>query len=671
MAVRTAPQLRPVLILSVFLPLLLPTLLSAATVNVSLGASIQTAIDGSTAGDVLQLAAGTYHQRFDFNGKAVTVRGLRDELGNLLTTIDGDAGGSVVRFVDGETRSSILEYVALANGKSTTVGGGGIYCGGADPLIRGCRIGGSQATQKGAGVAVTNCSPRFEDCSIAGNTCNQNGGGVAVTSASGVEFIRCRVSNNLALNTGGGFYLSKSSVLIGESEIDSNSASTDGGGLFLNEAAGTVIRFSKVTGCEALSDGAGLYSQGVGAWTLRNCVVSGNREAVSGCGLYLSGAGPANLLRNVISSNSASTQGGGVHLVYGASALLENNTIVGNSAPDGGGLYIATAGGNYRNNIIGYNSAGYGVSGDTYATPQQFSYCCFFGNQPDNATPTLATLLAARGNFAADPLFANRAGGDYHLKSRGGRYNAVSRSWVTDGVSSPCLDAGHPNSSFASEPAPNGGRVNIGAYGNTGQASKSAPPAVIGRSPKGPAVAVTANITVSFDVPMNRTSVNQALTINGVGASAFGGRLAWSGNKLTFNPTASLQPATSYRVVVGTGATSAAGISMASAYGWTFTTAASAPPLVAVAAAPAGAGACLTFSLGTPAEVTVSVTNLAGREVAVLAGGQRPAGAQSLLWNGRAGSGTAVPGGTYLLRLRAVAAGGESAQALATVRLGR
>jgi hypothetical protein len=40
-------------------------------------------------------------------------------------------------------------------------------------------------------------------------------------------------------------------------------------------------------------------------------------------------------------------------------------------------------------------------------------------------------------------------------------------------VTSPCIDAGDPNSPIMYEPFPNGGVVNMGAYGGTTQASKS------------------------------------------------------------------------------------------------------------------------------------------------------------------------------------------------------
>jgi len=80
-----------------------------------------------------------------------------------------------------------------------------------------------------------------------------------------------------------------------------------------------------------------------------------------------------------------------------------------------------------------------------------------------------------------DPLFVSpgkwKGGsfvpGDYHLKSQGGRYDPVRRTWVYDDVTSPCIDAGDPMSPVGAEPFASGGVINMGAYGGTGEASKS------------------------------------------------------------------------------------------------------------------------------------------------------------------------------------------------------
>jgi len=75
--------------------------------------------------------------------------------------------------------------------------------------------------------------------------------------------------------------------------------------------------------------------------------------------------------------------------------------------------------------------------------------------------------------FGQDPLFVDPNGDDYHLKSQGGRWDRNHRNWVIEDVTSPCVDAGDPSSWIGDEPFPNGGRINMGAYGGTAEASKS------------------------------------------------------------------------------------------------------------------------------------------------------------------------------------------------------
>ena len=77
------------------------------------------------------------------------------------------------------------------------------------------------------------------------------------------------------------------------------------------------------------------------------------------------------------------------------------------------------------------------------------------------------------GNLNANPLFADFANADYHLMSQAGRYDPNTTSWVYDANTSPCIDAGDATSPIGSEPFPNGGIINMGAYGGTTEASKS------------------------------------------------------------------------------------------------------------------------------------------------------------------------------------------------------
>lgn len=101
------------------------------------------------------------------------------------------------------------------------------------------------------------------------------------------------------------------------------------------------------------------------------------------------------------------------------------------------------------------------------------SYCDVWGGTLGTYSG-MADQTGTNGNISAAPRFVNPGGHDFHLKSEFGHYDDSTASWIIDSVSSPCLDAGNPASNFASEPMPNGGRINQGAYGGSPFASKSA-----------------------------------------------------------------------------------------------------------------------------------------------------------------------------------------------------
>ncbi len=90
--------------------------------------------------------------------------------------------------------------------------------------------------------------------------------------------------------------------------------------------------------------------------------------------------------------------------------------------------------------------------------------------------------------------------------------------------------------------------------------------------------------------------------------------------------------------------------------------------VMAMSARPAGDGARISFTLSAPAAVTVDIMNVAGRTVRQLVTDRECAGGmQALTWNGRSDAGTRAPRGTYLVRVRAGAATGDTAHGLAPV----
>jgi len=208
--------------------------------------------------------------------------------------------------------------------------------------------------------------------------------------------------------------------------------------------------------------------------------VNVHHNTIYNCGYY-DGAGDA--------ASNLKLKGGIV--VDGFNARIENNVIDGCS---GAGINVhewlstrTSAPGPYtltiRNNIISNTEdnplvrstpeeeSGYGIYYEL-GLRHSFAvdYNCFYNNNA--ADYKSFTPVSEVGNlFGQDPCFADAVNHDYHLKSQYGRWNGAA--FVNDDVTSPCINAGDPASDFSNEPMENGGRINIGRYGNTAEASKS------------------------------------------------------------------------------------------------------------------------------------------------------------------------------------------------------
>jgi len=161
--------------------------------------------------------------------------------------------------------------------------------------------------------------------------------------------------------------------------------------------------------------------------------------------LFCSGEGPGSILKNFVIENSFMAI-----FIDGSSPTITNVTIVDN------GFGIAAYTGSQPNisNSIFWNN----IFGDLFGC--QATYSC------------VQNGCLGPGNLDIDPRFADPEGGDYHLQSKTGRYWPQYDVWILDEAFSPCIDGGDPNAAYHSEPMPNGGRVNMGAYGGTAYASK-------------------------------------------------------------------------------------------------------------------------------------------------------------------------------------------------------
>ncbi|OGV64337.1 MAG: hypothetical protein A2498_02040 [Lentisphaerae bacterium RIFOXYC12_FULL_60_16] len=300
---------------------------------------------------------------------------------------------------------------------------------------------------KGAGIWSKDSFVTLTNCSMIGNRLNYSG-----------------YRPSLWQGYGGGICVEGGELVLLDSRVIRNFA-----------AAGT-------QGAASIAAGGGIAlvgNYGGNRHVISNCTFVSNSIAClnnsRGAGLYI--ASTAQVINCLFATNwiiDGSRQGAGVFIGYDASvqppagdigvvgadhATLENCTIAGN-VPEG--VRQNTTGPDLviRNSILWGNGDDIAAS-DIGVTLANLWYSDIEDGDNDGVNDC----------FSADPRFANPVN-EWRLMSRSGRWTPGD-IWVKDVTNSPCLDAGDPASDYSLEPPFNGGRINLGAYGNTRQASKS------------------------------------------------------------------------------------------------------------------------------------------------------------------------------------------------------
>ena len=369
-------------------------------------ATIQGAINASVHGDTVVVAPGTYGS-INFTGKNITVTSSG---GASSTIIAGNLSQRVVTIASNES-------AAVLNGFRITGGLGGILIQNASATISNCLVTGNVAlnpsTGNGTGGGLyalytgsSSYAPTIDSCTFTGNVAGSNGGGLSFetqnTSTLLATITNCTIANNTtfggsssSLAGGGGVNTLRSggtlSITMDRCTVSNNTGAIAGGGLlFDNTSTANVtncrITDNHVSGTQGYSAGAGVF-------------VYGNLATFSNC---------------LIARNQATYQSGGVHCGSTTGSFI-NCTIVDNVAPLGGGLYVpATATTSLKNTIV-WGNGGAQIQQGPGTTGPIISYCTIEGGLY-SSVPT---------NSTADPLFVDRANGDYHLSAQ-----------------SPCVDSG-------------------------------------------------------------------------------------------------------------------------------------------------------------------------------------------------------------------------------------
>jgi hypothetical protein len=205
---------------------------------------------------------------------------------------------------------------------------------------------------------------------------------------------------------------------------------------------------------------------------------------------------------------------GGAMLNYDSNVVMNNCLFTLNYAPSGGAVnsdssIMIMTNCTFAGNFGLYDSSGFWCDSFFLDPPSSldFTNCILWDGEEqilndDDSEITIRYSDVQGGwsgigenNMDTDPLFAELAywvhiddpdiilepddpnavqiDGDYHLKSQEGRWDPISRTWVQDDITSPCIDAGDPDSLVGDESEPNGDRINLGAFGGTSEASRT------------------------------------------------------------------------------------------------------------------------------------------------------------------------------------------------------
>jgi hypothetical protein len=338
--------------------------------------------------------------------------------------------------------------------------GGGIYAWKSNPRIINCNIGYNVVEGSGGGIACISSNALIRDCTIMENdariispwdiadTIDQHGGGIFIKDCKGrgPEIERGTIIWNAARWSGGGIAV-----------IDSNS-----------RIFGTLAlppQPVRIEDNHCWASAGGIYCQGNPSGdpnidpnnpnpncVIETCIIANNwgywsGGASSNYGSYMT------FTTSVITRNIASWSWlvGGLE-AYGGGGYDANGVIVWDNT---GGVQQTSAGVSASAMGLGFSSLEMASSGInsainvTYSNIQMFDSDGFY--DPSAVWP-------GEGNINKDPMFVNpiRYPFDFHLLS-----------------TSPCINAGDPFADYSLEPAPNGGRINIGAYGGTEEATSS------------------------------------------------------------------------------------------------------------------------------------------------------------------------------------------------------
>ncbi|MGC3966556.1 MAG: right-handed parallel beta-helix repeat-containing protein [Pirellulales bacterium] len=445
--------------------------------------TVQQAVDAATDNAVVAVAGGTYPQNIRIQDKSVRLYGgyqgataadyaagnaghftVRDP-GTNPSHLKGDGKDSVVTMFD--AGSSVVDgFLVTGGGRSTTAApswlGGGFY------------------VYQGSPTISNNVIEKNQTCPPVAQQEEKLGGGIYATG-SGVSILNNVIRHNVS-GRGAGIAADGPKLVIRGNTVQSNIGVSDHGGGIYIFSPDAEVSHNRIKGNEigrALGYGWGggivVLNQG-GSYKLSHNIFTGNFAPSVGSAIFVDDGAVASSDHDLVFANACNPAGeGAVPPIYvdglgdGVVSTLKINhaTIADHACPgSSNGCAVSVTGGSkatVTNSILWNNGAGDVQTDETSKATVTFTLA--------------AQKLKGTGNLSQDPLFADPAGRDYRLRSTIGRWKPAADGdqgeWVIDDQHSPAVDAADPQAPFDLEPNPNGGRADLGAFGNTPQASKS------------------------------------------------------------------------------------------------------------------------------------------------------------------------------------------------------
>ncbi len=415
-------------------------------------ATIQAAIDGAVAGDLIELGPGTfrgYGNRDlcnDLTESSVVIYSRGGDPGTCVIDCDGSPSephrGFNLNWPAG--RDLIVDGITICGGDGSSGWlGSAVLCSYAGASFDHCVIQGNSGAD-GALHIRQGSTPRFRNCIIRNNACR----GVTCVS-SDAEFVECSFRDNAVTGDGGGAYCGgdvehvDSTPIFEECEFVDNTASSMGGGAAVCMSA-PVFRDCLFGGNQA-PGGGGAICLVNGDPEFDGCRFIGNVASSMGGGVGVCGSPGVRYaceIRGSVFHENVALRGGAIAFWNEVEPLLENCSLGWNSAQDGGaGFYCY----NYaspvlRKCIVAHNLQCAALVNNSSGECHPVLECCdIYGNAGGDWYGGIESQSGVEGNFEENPQFCGEI------------------EWVKDWYSlsgeSPCAEENNPTC----------GRV--GAYG--------------------------------------------------------------------------------------------------------------------------------------------------------------------------------------------------------------